>query len=425
MKKFFSIISFVAMMIALVTACSFGSDNAGDDQITVDVFQFKVEFREQFEDLVAMYEDENPNVTINVQTLGGGSDYGATLRTNFSSGDEPDVFNFGGPTDRDEYREYLADLSDTEAAQLALDGTLDVATDGDEIVGLPYNQEGYGLIYNKRIFEEAGIDPESISTYEDLESAVQELENKKEELGIDAAIALPGSEAWVLGNHLANVFLAPEFNHNILEAYESDTVPFEKGDEMKRLLDLQATYSVQPVASLDYSQQVEELFSLERVAMIQQGNWVYPTIYDMDPDFAVDGIGFIPIPVEGYENHLPVGIPQHWAVNKNSDEEVIQAGKDFLDWMYTSEAGKDAVINDFNFIPAYEGYDASDIVDPLSKQVYEYSEAGKTIGWVFMGAPTAWSDDQLGTNMQRYLSDDMTWDEMIEESRNSWESARQ
>ncbi|ADU28765.1 ABC transporter substrate-binding protein [Evansella cellulosilytica] len=424
MKKFFTAVSLAVVGSMLAVGCS-SDTNSDEDQVSLEIFQFKVEFRQQFEDLVAMYEEENPHVSINVRTLGGGSDYGATLRTNMSSGDEPDIFNFGGPTDRDEYREYLADLSDTEAAQLALDGTLDAATDGDEVLGLPYNQEGYGLIYNKRIFEEAGIDPQSILSLDDLENAVQTLDSQKDDLGIDAVFALPGSEAWVLGNHLSNVYLAPEFNHSIIDAYESDTVSFERGDEMHRFLDLQADYSVQPVASLDYSQQVEELFSLQRVAMIQQGNWVYPTVYDMDPDFAVDGIGFIPIPLEGYEDHLPVGIPQYWAVNKNSDDEVVQAAKDFLDWMYTSDAGKDAVINDFNFIPAYEGYDASEIVDPLSKQIYEYSEAGRTIGWVFMGAPTAWSDDELGTNMQRYLSGNATWEETLEDSKKAWESARQ
>src|SRR5699024_12018988 len=76
---------------------------------------------------------------------------------------------------------------------------------------------------------------------------------------------------------------------------------FEKSDEIKQMVDLQYDYSVQPALSLDYSQQVEEYFSLERVAMIQQGNWVYPTIEEMDPEFAEENIGIIPIPVEGAE----------------------------------------------------------------------------------------------------------------------------
>src|SRR5690625_7350239 len=89
-----------------------------------------------------------------------------------------------------------------------------------------------------------------------------------------------------MGDHLANTFLAPEFDHDVIAAFEADTVTFEQGDEMKQFLDLQNEYSVQPVLSLDYSQQVEEYFSLERVAMIQQGNWVYPSIEEMDEELA-------------------------------------------------------------------------------------------------------------------------------------------
>ncbi|MBO1915560.1 hypothetical protein J4G37_63370, partial [Microvirga sp. 3-52] len=91
----------------------------------------------------------------------------------------------------------------------------------------------------------------------------------------DAVFALAATEKWVIGNHLANVFFAPEFNNDALEAYNAKTIAFDKSDELKRHLDLENKYSVQPVLSLDYSQQVEQLFSLEKVALIQQGNWIY------------------------------------------------------------------------------------------------------------------------------------------------------
>ena len=192
------------------------------------------------------------------------------------------------------------------------------------------------------------------------------------------------------------------------------TIAFEKSDELKRHLDLQNKYSVQPVLSLDYSQQVEQLFSLEKVAIIQQGNWVYNSIYDMDPELAENDIGIIPVPVEGFEGHIPAGVPMYWAVNSKSDEKVVQASKDFLNWMYTSETGKNAVLEDFKFIPAYKGYDSSKIADPLSQTIYEYASKGKTIqGWVFQGAPTGWSENVLGASMQKYLSGGIAWDEMI------------
>jgi len=402
-----------------------GKDTAKGDQVTVDIFQFKVEIKDQFEDLVKVYEKENPDVKINVKTVGGGNDYGATLKTRFSSGEEPAIFNVGGPSAVDEYREYLADVSDTAAAKVALEGTLNTVTDGDEVLGLPYNQEGYGLIYNKRIFEEAGVNPDEIVTYEDLEEAVETIDKQKEELGLDAVFALAAKEKWVIGNHLANIFFAPEFNNDALEAYNADSIAFEKSDELKRHLDLESKYSAQPILSLDYSQQVEQLFSLEKVAIIQQGNWIYNSVYDMDPELAEEGIGIIPIPVEGYEGRIPAGVPQYWAINSKKDEKVVQASKDFLDWVYTSETGKTAVLEDFKFVPAYEGYDTSKISDPLSQTIYEYASEGNTIaGWVFQGTPTGWSEEVLGASMQKYLSGEVTWEVMITEAQEKWEAER-
>lgn len=430
-NKKFLFLSFALVLSILLAACgsdegtSEDGDTAEGDKVSIEIFQGKVEFKDQFEDLVAKYEDENPNISITVETVGGGTDYAPVLKSAFSSGDAPDIFNVTGPQDVIDYNKYLTDLSDTAAAKAALEGTLAAVTDGDKILGLPFNQEGYGLVYNKRIFEEAGINAEEILTFEDLEEAVKTIDGMKEELGIDAVFALPGKESWVMGDHLANAFLAPEFNHDVMEAFNADTVTFERGDEMKRFLDLQANYSVGPVLSLDYSQQVEENFSLERVAMIQQGNWVFPSVQQMDEELA-QNIGMLPIPVEGFEGSLPVGVPNNWAVNNEGTDAEIQASKDFLDWMYTSEEGKRAVLEDFKFIPAYEGYDTAMISDPLSKDVYEYSEAGNTIGWIFGGYPSnPWGTDVMGSNMQRYLADDMTWEQVLEDATNKWEEKRQ
>lgn len=436
-KKFISkfLLVFMFAAVLVIAGCSgnsddgdsdaSGSDGGSGDKVSIDVFQFKVEFKDQFEELVAKYQEENPDVNIEVQTVGGGNDYAASLKSQMSSGNEPTIFNVGGPTEVEEYREYLTDLSDTEAASLALDGTLEAVIDGEEILGLPYSQEGYGLIYNKEVFEAAGINAEELTTFDALEEAVATLDSQKEELGLEAVFALPAKELWVMGNHLANTYIAPEFDNDVTAAYEADTVELTYNDQMKRMLDLQADYSIQPVLSLDYSQQVEQSFSLGTVAMIQQGNWIYPTVEQMDPDFAENNIGMIPMPFDGMDDHLPVGVPQYWVVNNDSSDEEVQAAKDFLDWMYTSEEGKEMVLNEFKFIPAYEGYDTEQISDPLSQIVYEYASEGKTIGWTFMGTPVGWNEDVLAVNFQKYLNGDMEWEEVVEESIKSWENSRQ
>src|SRR5699024_5635587 len=68
-----------------------GSDDGspGDgEKISLEIFQGKVEFNDAFEKLTSEYEKENPNVSINVKAVGGGSDYIGNLKTKFSSGED-------------------------------------------------------------------------------------------------------------------------------------------------------------------------------------------------------------------------------------------------------------------------------------------------------------------------------------------------
>lgn len=403
-----------------------GSDSGGDGEtIQLNIMQGKVEFNEQFNDLADQYMADNENVQIEITSVGGGTDYFTQLTTRFSSGDEPDIFSVAGPDQIAQFQDTMADMSDTEAAQAALEGTMESVTNDDGTIdAIPYNLEGYGLIYNQAILEQAGVNPDELTTYEELQEAVETIDSQKEELGIEAVFALPGAESWVMGDHLANVYLAPELNGSPVEAYNAESLEFERADEFQRMLDLQADYSIEPVLSLDYSQQVEEYFSLGQVAIIQQGNWIYPTLEQMDPELA-ENAGMLPIPLEGYEDQLPVGVPNYWAVNSNNDEATVQAAKDFLDWMYLSEEGKEFVVNEFNFVPAYEGYEDLEISDPLSQTVYDYSQSGDTIGWAFTGFPTGYQINEFGPNLQAYLAGEMTWEEAIEASKQAWESMRQ
>src|SRR5699024_2763728 len=138
----------------------------------------------------------------------------------FSSGNEPDIYNIGGPEDVNMWQENLIDLSDTKAASEALEGTLTGATKDGKVLGLPYNIEGYGVIYNKEIFEKAGIDATAIKTLTDLENAAKTLDSKKEELGLEAPFALAAKELWITGLHSGNAFLNAEFDNDVMKAFE-------------------------------------------------------------------------------------------------------------------------------------------------------------------------------------------------------------
>ncbi|MCH4170342.1 MAG: extracellular solute-binding protein [Lactobacillus sp.] len=420
----------VMAMAALATttalaACSSGSSSSSSSngKTTISILQGKVEVNKQLKQIATEYEKTHPNVKITVSSIGGGTEYNPVLKTRISSGNAPTIFSLAGPADAKQFSAQAADLSKTKVAKAALPGTASAVQIGSKTLGIPFNIEGYGFVYNKEVFQKAGIDPTSIKTYDDLVNAVNTLNDKKSELGIKGVFALPGKETWVLSDHLANLYLGQEFNGNAKKMYDSKSMKFTANEEMKQMIDLQNKFSIKPVMQMDYSQQVNQYFSQGKAAMIQQGDWIYPTVEQIDKNFAKNQIGMIPIPVKGQEDKLPVGTSLYWAVNKKKSTKEQKAATDFLAWLYTSEAGKKDVVNKLHFVPAYKGYDNFKMADPLSQVVFDYSQRKATTGWAFPAyTGTSWDPNTFQPNLQRYLAGKQSWDKTVKNSIDGWKT---
>ncbi|GAA0714557.1 ABC transporter substrate-binding protein [Paraclostridium ghonii] len=435
LKKVLSLLTVTMLVATSVVGCgsSGGNSKKDGDKVKVDIVQFKVEAKDSLEKAAKEYEKKNPNVDINIETVGGGNEYGPALKSKFQSGQEPAIFNIGGPQDVEDWvsKSKLEDLSDQPWVDKAFEGTLDSVTTKDGIFGMPFNQEGYGFIYNKEIFKKAGIDSASITSFDALQNAAKTLDSKKGELGLDAVFAVPGKEKWVTGLHLLNVASANEFKSS-KEAYEAKKLEFKYDKELKELLDLQTTYAFMPdgkkssINSVDYAMQIEQKYSTGKVAMVQMGNWAYGGIEGVNKDIASNS-GILPMPIKGAkEDSIPVGVPMYWCINKDKSDAEKDAAKDFLNWLYTSDEGKKMIIDDFKFIPAFKGYESDELQpkDPLSKDVLKYSNEGKTMPWVFMGYPSGWGESRVGANMQKYLDGSMTWDDLVKNAKTTWEEER-
>ncbi len=428
-------------VIALgATACSTDEpapveNNGGEtkEEVTLNIFQFKVEINDQLRNAIATYQAANPHVTINLETVGGGDDYGASLKAKFN--ESTTIFNVGGPQDVKDWLPKLEDLSDQPWVANAASGTLDGVTIDSGVYGLPYAIEGYGLVYNKAIFEAAGIDGSTLDTYAELEEAFATIQSKIDsgELAeqfplLEAVVELPAKETWVTGLHASNAFLNQEFTSS-LDSYAAENLEFTYSDAFKKYMDLQADYSSSKddkakLNAVDYSTQVGGGIGIGRVAVIQQGNWVYGDVASIDQETA-DNLGILPIPVEGVvENSIPIGVPMYWSINNAAPEAAKEEAKAFLNWLYQSEEGKNIVVNEFRFIPPFTNYDGIEPQDSLGQAVKAFADAGNTTSWVFMGYPTDWGMNVLGAKLQGYFDGSLTWDQVIEESKTLWTETR-
>lgn len=434
MKKIISLMLCCLLVGSLFVGCSSKDSKSGSKKSTeIVLYQFKLEIAKQLDAAAQKYMSENPNVKIRVESNGEG--YTTTLKAKMQSGQEPTIFNVQGPSDVKDWMDKLDDMSNEPWVKNAAKGTLTDVTKDGKVYGLPAAIEGYGFVYNKSIFKDAGIDVAQIKDFASLEKAVKELDTKiksgalKEKYpDLEAVFEYPAKETWLTGQHTSNIALSPELKSS-LNAYNAKSIEFKYADQLKKIVDLQASYtaagsSKDKLAAVDNTASVENGIAIGRVAMVQQGSWIYPSVNKIDPKLAED-LGILPIPLEGVvEDSIPVGVPSYWVVNKDATADQKAAAKDFLNWLYQSEEGKKIIVDEFNFIPPFTNYGDLKAKGSLSQAVQEYSSAGKTIAWVFNGYPNGWSMDVMGTQIQKYLSGKATWDQVITEAKKQWSELR-
>lgn len=421
-KKYSTLLTPLFAVPFLISGCGTGgttsTPDSGDSEsgvsdgvVTVDFFNQKPEITAQLEELADMYNEETDGDTrVTITTVGSGEG-SAGLQARFSSGDEPALMMLGGLPEVERYSDSLIDVSELDVTDTLIDGTLEGGTIDDIPLGIPLNLEGFGWMYNREIFEEAGINPDSIQSYDDFAEAVETLDSQKEELGIDEVFAFSGGENYIANQFSAN-FTSSEFNESIIESYEAKELNWEYGDQMKKYTDLFNQYNVQPILTVDYSRSVEELFVNDKVAMVHQGIWIVPTLNDIDPSFAKEKLGLLPVYGESdTEGKIIAGAPFYIGVNKNLDDAVVEESKKFLDWMYTSEEGKEMITGDLAFVPAQEGYEPEDISDPVSQELYRALLAGETGAMTHKQYPDGWFQQVLYPEYQKYLNGDQTWED--------------
>ena len=72
----------------------------------------------------------------------------------------------------------VMDWKGTKLVKLVSPGLLAAANVGGKQVGVPSTAEAFGLLYNKKVIKDAGIDVTKIKTRTDLEAAFKKVQSK-------------------------------------------------------------------------------------------------------------------------------------------------------------------------------------------------------------------------------------------------------
>ena len=435
MKKMTATMIAAVIAAGMLTGCGGSGESAKkDDEPSVYYLNFKPEVAEVWETLAEKYTEET-GVKVKVKTAASGQ-YEQTLKSEIAKTDAPTLFQINGPTGYNAWKDYCMDLKDTELYGMLLDHSLAIK-DGDGVYGVPYLEEGYGIIYNEEIMDKyfaldgaKAKSMDEINNFDKLKEVAEDMTAKKDELGIEGVFAstsfAPG-EDWRWQTHLMN--LPIHYEYQDAGVTDEEEITFKYNENFKNIFDLYINNScVEPamVGSKSVDDSMAE-FALGKAAMVQNGNWAWSQISQVEGNVVKeDKIKFLPIytGVDGEEKQgICIGTENYFCVNSQASEADQQASLEFVKWVFGSDEGKKMVTNDLGFITPFNTFSDDEVPsDPLAKEVIRYmaDENLETVSWDFLTFPSQTFKDNLGASLLEYATGNQDWNTLVETTIEDW-----
>ena len=428
-KRMVSMLLCCVLTVGMLTGCGNTTEGNGNQKETTEqttasggriyFLNFKPEQNDQWLALAKMYTQQT-GVPFAVQTAASDT-YESTLKSEMAKSQAPTLFQVNGPVGLSTWKDYCYDLSDSEVyAHLTSDDF--ALKEGNEVKAIAYVIETYGLIYNKALLRDymetdgAVIrDVAEINSFMKLKAVADDIQAKKEDLGIAGAFTSAGMDSssdWRFKTHLANLPVYYEYRDAGVQAMEQIQGTYL--DQYRQIWDLYITDSTCSPTLLSgrTGEDAASEFALGAAVFYQTGTWAYADI--AGNEVADEDLGMLPIyiGVEGEEEQgLCTGSENYWCVNKNASPEDIQATLDFLNWVVTADEGRRVLAHDMGFVTPFDTFEKDIPQNPLAQAAEEYLKEGKQpIAWTFTTMPSEQWKNGVGSALLEYAQGTGTWD---------------
>ena len=317
---------------SVLVAC--GNSSSSSSSVTeVEFFSQKPEMQATLQEIVDDYNKSQDEVKVKLTSV---PDAGTVLKTRIANGEAPDVINIypqnadfkgwaadGQFVDLTDESDILGNLNEGAAEAYAVDS---------KIYNVPLTTNVSGIYYNKDAFAELGIEvPKSLAEFQDIVKKI------KDDGQTPFAEAL--GDPWTVNGFAQLAWIqsagSPQAANDYLRFSDKGAI---KSDEVTKnvaaYLDLLAGNGQSNSDGALYADTVA-VFAEGKALMMANGSWALTVIKQQEPDFEV---GFFPMP--GLTADAPVMTvgAADMAVSISADSENIDASKDFVKYLSSTEA---------------------------------------------------------------------------------------
>ena len=393
---------------------------AGEGQVYY--LNFKPEQDEQWQALAKSYTEQT-GVPVTVATAASGT-YEETLTAEIAKDEAPTLFQVNGPVGLANWSDYCYDLTGSEILSNLTSDSF-ALKNGDEVAGIAYVIESYGIITNVELLEKAGYTTDDIKSFEDLKKVAEDITARSSELGFSAftSTGMDGSSDWRFKTHLANLPIYFEYQEDGI----SDTKAI-KGtylDNYKQIFDLyinNSTCSPKELATKT-GDDAENEFAEGKAVFFQNGSWEYGNL--IGKGMTDDQLKMIPIYIgvgDEANQGLCTGTENFWCVNNEASEEDIEATLTFINWCVSSDEGTQAMA-DMGFTIPFKN--AKENPNVFVQQDAAYTAEGKVpVSWNFTTMPSEEWKNGVGSALTAYAAGTGDWDAVVTAFVDGWASEK-
>jgi len=307
-----------------------------EEDVTITFWTGQADAAEEIlEGLAAEFEDDHPNVTIDISSGAPSTeDLLQKLSASFAGGNYPDIsYSFGSWASQLEASGRTLDITDqVSEPEVAWDEFSEAARQtvqptGEKTIGFPAVVDNISLLYNTDIFDAAGVDyPTADWTWEDFRAAAKELTDAESNT-YGYAYSVSGSEetTWQFWPHLWQ-------NGGSILSSDGTTAEFDSEAGVKSLEFLRDMAITDKSVYLDQTDtKFGQLFASGKIGMITSGPW---QLYDNNEAKVPYGVTQLP-GTDG--DHQTVSGPDIWTLFDHKDKNREYWSYEFTKWLTDAE----------------------------------------------------------------------------------------
>ena len=289
----------------------------------------------KYPECIAAFTSLYPNVTIKFDTI---TTYADDALTRLTGGNWGDIMMIPA-LDKDELPTYFIPFG-TKEEMMEVYNFADQWVWDDLTYGVPSTGNAQGIVYNKKVFEQAGV-TELPKTPDEFIAALQAIKDNTDAIPLYTNYAA----GWTMGAWDAYIGAScngtGDFSNRIMLHQKN---PFsDRGDGTgpyamyKVLYDAAALHLIEDDYTTTDWEGCKGMINQGKIGCMVLGSWAYPQMVEAGPNG--DDIGYMsfPITVNG-KQYASAGADYSFGINKNSSEDDQIAAMLFVKW-FTEESG--------------------------------------------------------------------------------------